>query len=220
MAYALRPGLHCCTVEGQTLCLDVAENGYFSLNAEAGNIVQRLADGEIQPIEDQQRLSTLVEKGILIEIAGDSEWRPPFCQPNADMDPVAGSAHVTELILAVAAQLHAEWQIRQRPLAQILDSFTKRKSASRTSLDTGQAARLRRQIAGFGAANLLLGSTDRCLATSLAFASLCLRRGFPASLIFGVRTGPFTAHCWVQHHDIVLNDNIERVRLYTPILAL
>jgi hypothetical protein len=43
MAYALRPGLHCCTVEGQTLCLDVAENRYFGLNAEAGNIVQRLA---------------------------------------------------------------------------------------------------------------------------------------------------------------------------------
>ena len=108
MAYALRPGLHCCTVEGQTLCLDVAENRYFGLNAEAGNIVQRLADGEIQPIEDQQRLSTLVEKGILIEIAGDSEWRPPFCQPNADMDPVAGSAHVTELILATDPNLEGE----------------------------------------------------------------------------------------------------------------
>lgn len=39
------------------------------------------------------------------------------------------------------------------------------------------------------------------------------------SWVFGVRTEPFSAHCWVQEGDWILNDTVERVRRYTPIMV-
>ncbi len=37
--------------------------------------------------------------------------------------------------------------------------------------------------------------------------------------VFGVATEPFGAHCWVQARDCVLNDSVERIRQYTPIMV-
>ena len=37
--------------------------------------------------------------------------------------------------------------------------------------------------------------------------------------VFGVRCEPFGAHCWVQDDEYVLNDSVEVVQQYTPIMA-
>jgi len=38
--------------------------------------------------------------------------------------------------------------------------------------------------------------------------------------VFGVKLNPFSAHCWVQAGDIVLNDAIDHVTIHTPILVV
>jgi hypothetical protein len=40
------------------------------------------------------------------------------------------------------------------------------------------------------------------------------------SWIFGVSTWPFVAHCWLQLGDLVLNDSLDRVQRYTPIMVV
>ncbi|MBE7219102.1 MAG: lasso peptide biosynthesis B2 protein [Caulobacteraceae bacterium] len=48
---------------------------------------------------------------------------------------------------------------------------------------------------------------------------LFLRRGgCDADWMFGVRTWPFRAHCWLQLGEVVLDDEPRAVRPYTPIL--
>ena len=44
--------------------------------------------------------------------------------------------------------------------------------------------------------------------------------GIQPDWVFGVKTEPFDAHCWVQHGDVVLNDAPDRVRQYSPILVV
>ncbi len=44
--------------------------------------------------------------------------------------------------------------------------------------------------------------------------------GIHPDWVFGVKTEPFDAHCWVQHGEIVLNDAPDRVRQYSPILVV
>ena len=47
------------------------------------------------------------------------------------------------------------------------------------------------------------------------------RAPVPAAVwVFGVRTWPFSAHCWLQIGDAVLDDDPERVGIYPPILAV
>jgi len=38
--------------------------------------------------------------------------------------------------------------------------------------------------------------------------------------VIGIRPDPFLAHCWVQHKGLVLNDDIDNVRTFTPILVI
>ncbi len=57
-----------------------------------------------------------------------------------------------------------------------------------------------------------------CLLDSLALIDAMAVQGCAADWIFGVRLQPFGAHCWVQHRGVVLNDELEHVALFVPIL--
>ena len=41
-----------------------------------------------------------------------------------------------------------------------------------------------------------------------------------AFLVIGVTASPFGAHAWVQIGDVVLNDSVDRVRRFVPILTI
>lgn len=66
---------------------------------------------------------------------------------------------------------------------------------------------------------LFLTARDACLLDSLVLLEFAARRGVEPEWVFGVQTVPFAAHCWVQHGGLVLNDAVERVATFTPILV-
>lgn len=57
-----------------------------------------------------------------------------------------------------------------------------------------------------------------CLRRAYALRLFLRRGGGDAEWVFGVRTWPFRAHCWLEHSGMVLNDDPDVVRAYTPIL--
>ncbi len=70
----------------------------------------------------------------------------------------------------------------------------------------------------------------RRLAPWLPLDGLCLYRshllrtyletlGHSVDWMFGVRTWPFRAHCWLQAGDVALDDEAERVAAYHPIMV-
>jgi hypothetical protein len=46
------------------------------------------------------------------------------------------------------------------------------------------------------------------------------KAGLRPALVFAVRLDPFAAHCWLQHDELVLNDAVDRVGAFTPVLVL
>ena len=66
-------------------------------------------------------------------------------------------------------------------------------------------------------ARLFLPTPSRCLPASLVTAIFLRKRGIAAQIVFGVRTHPFAAHCWVEHEGCVLEDELDRVSAYVPI---
>jgi hypothetical protein len=59
-----------------------------------------------------------------------------------------------------------------------------------------------------------------CLFRSFTLLRHLRREGFDARWVFGVRTWPFHAHCWLQAGDTVLEDTLDRLLPFTPILAV
>lgn len=63
-------------------------------------------------------------------------------------------------------------------------------------------------------------SRDRCLLTAFALSEFLSRYRVRAQCVIGVHARPFGAHCWLEHENFVLNDTVERVRRYAPILRV
>ena len=64
----------------------------------------------------------------------------------------------------------------------------------------------------------LYTAKSRCLLDSLVFVRVLRKYDIPATMTIGVTAKPFAAHAWVQVHDCVLDDTVEHVREFTPIL--
>lgn len=60
----------------------------------------------------------------------------------------------------------------------------------------------------------------KCLLRSFMLLRLLQSKGFQADWVFGVRTWPFAAHCWLQAGRVVLDDVPERLDVYEPILVV
>jgi hypothetical protein len=59
-----------------------------------------------------------------------------------------------------------------------------------------------------------------CIFDSLALLNFFATFDLFPSWVFGVKLGPFHAHCWLQQGSVVLNDSISYVRQFTPIMAV
>lgn len=59
----------------------------------------------------------------------------------------------------------------------------------------------------------------KCLLRAFVLRRHLARQGLAAHWVFGVATWPFSAHCWLQAGSVVLDDTVERVSRYTPILV-
>lgn len=60
----------------------------------------------------------------------------------------------------------------------------------------------------------------QCMFDSLALVEFLACYGLCPQWVFGVRTEPFYAHCWVQQENFLMNEDIDRVRSYAPIMAV
>jgi hypothetical protein len=60
----------------------------------------------------------------------------------------------------------------------------------------------------------------RCLFDSLVLSVYLTRGTVPCTFVIGVATKPFVAHAWVQIAGSVLNDTVEHVQDFAPILSV
>jgi hypothetical protein len=75
-------------------------------------------------------------------------------------------------------------------------------------------------LAQFDALRPLFPRKYLCLFDSLAQLEFLSRFGLYPTWIFAVIPEPFEAHCWLQQGDVVLNDSVEEVTKFTPIMAI
>ena len=210
MRYDLAPDVHMALVDDDVVLLDARNDLYACLAAsDAGAIRSGYAT---RRWDDGGLVRELATAGYLVP-ASDAPTivEPTPCLPRQDLHTLVGDiprVSPADLIDAMVSGLSTAWRLRmQRPRHWL------RRRAGGTIADDRCIALARR----FAEAHLHLPGLARCLPRSLALIDFLDRRGATAQLIFGVRTHPFEAHCWVQSGDVILNDTVSRASWYTPI---
>jgi hypothetical protein len=118
--------------------------------------------------------------------------------------------------------LRAQLSLKLRPIQSIVEAVRDRKA--RRAADEAQEAdpaRLRALVTAFARLRPLFYTLRAaCLLDSLTLLHFLSAEGIHPDWVFGVKTEPFDAHCWVQHGEFLLNDVPDRVRQYSPILVV
>ncbi|MDB5580800.1 MAG: hypothetical protein JWR80_5976 [Bradyrhizobium sp.] len=222
MRYRLRANLHHCIFGNRVIFLDADSGRYSCLGPQSDRALQRLIANDFFATDDVPDLEPLVRSGILVVLEGEDE--PPSASiplPLSDLGSEWYSrAAISTVAMTVVAQLCSRSALRRRSLTKIRERTALSRRECGEIGEPRSMAIATEAAAAFARTELLFPRTDRCLPRSLAFLGVCGRKGFFPSIVFGVRTNPFTAHCWAQYGTIVLNDQIDRVRLFTPIFAL
>ena len=237
--YSLADHVFVCVNDEHVVVLDLKQDRYWALEASqtqalAGLVpgwpvqaTHRPDEGPCDPGEARQVAELLIEQGIL-------------CAPGnrgKDATPVQASAPLRELLCAdefrsapvgcgvlvnfLAASLGAKLTLRRGPFERVIREFRARKAMQSKGSSAIDLERARRLVESFFRLRVFFFSShNECLFDSLALLGFLARYGIYADWVFGVQARPFAAHCWVQQDDVVLNDTLEHIGGYTPIMAV
>lgn len=223
MRYQLREGLFHCIAGKNVIFLDLPKNRYFALPAPCTQAFRQLVarNGE-KFAGTEEALSSLIEAGYLLEgptPAGNFNNLEIELANNGVFGRNQGNFEVWEFLVALYWELLTSLKLRLFPLSSILERFCMSRCAKGSGGRTAQLE-IDRWVSAFDQTALILGRTNRCLVRSLAMFSVLRGHGVTAALVVGVRSDPFSAHAWVQYDDIVLNDSVDQINNYAPILVL
>jgi hypothetical protein len=113
------------------------------------------------------------------------------------------------------ACVSADRKLTHYAFMSTLDSIRKKRPGSVISIE-----RIQYFVAIFNSLRLWYPRPYLCLFDSLALIEFLSIYQIRPTWVFGVTADPFQAHCWVQHELTVLNDNLWRIRPYTPIMLV
>lgn len=223
MAYRLRDNLHYCICGGRVVFLDVNADRYFCLPGPAEIAFREFVTEAPNALFSEETLRPLLSRGLLVSDVTQSGLQPIVCMPRPTRDlAVSGDRRppLKTSVLVIFTQLRIATLLRRGRLADIKRTVEQKVCRPQGTSHADTSSLLNRVAMAFAVADRFLPSADRCLVRSLAFHAICRRNGVSPTLVIGVRTNPFTAHCWVQRYDCVLTGDFEQARLFTPIMVI
>lgn len=219
MDYNLRPGLSYCMIDGRPIFLDTDEDRYFRL---AGSLEDAFRGYVNSDAGDRSSVNALVDRAILVPApARDnrvSRVAPP-ARSSIELETGAGTGSFAAFPRVFMIVWRARRELAERPLKAVLDDLLRYRDKRRPDAGRPRVAEERVLEAAnlFMRARLYVPINTCCLLDSIALATYLAGRGLPANMVFGVTDAPFSAHCWIQVNDLVLNDTVGNTMAYTPI---
>lgn len=220
-AVILKPRVGYCDIGDRLVFLDVDRDRYLMIAPELDMAARDLVAGRVV---DANGLAALAATGLFISSHAAAGSSHPFSgirptrawcdRAEGTSNKLAFGVHYVAAFLCLA---FSHLVARYCPFRMRIFLAT---SLTRSGEKASLPSKIPALLAAFHSATLVFPRKDRCLADALAlhaYLALCRLR---TTIVFGVQLGPFQAHCWVQHGDVVLGQDIETVRAFRPVLAL
>ena len=168
----------------------------------------------------------LLSLGILSERAADAKDALPTAYPlpteaiDPDLPVPSRRSFCTRAGAFFASSARASRELRGQRFQLIVESVRARKSRNAGRALLSDFERARSLVSVFDRLRWYYPRSYLCLFDSLALIHFLARFGMFPDWVFGVTADPFEAHCWVQAGNVVLNDTVERVSAFTPIMSI
>jgi hypothetical protein len=229
---ALARHVFVCMQGEHVVFLDVRRDRYFALESSRTAGLADVVPGWPVPatvaIERSQQtavVALLLDKGILTpavengKVAAPIQAEPPRSDLTADTLDETPRVGAGELLRFVSAAIRAALLLKYRSFESVIHRVGVR--AARTGATALDASRTHRLVAVFATLRpFFFTAKDACLFDALALSEFLASYRIYPRWIFGVQARPFAAHCWLQLGSTVLNDTVEHVRRYTPIMVV
>ena len=211
MPYVPPSHVRLANVEGDIVLFDILEDEYLAIPRDCAAHVLSALSGEPHDHLDPA-LVELLESGLLAD--SSACWHPDAgSRPAALPDPLlpAGRCPIRLLIVFMLATAATYLSYRRgKPVA----SFPHREHLAAAAQSPDTMAQI---MAQFTWLRGLVPGSGRCLIQSMLLTRFLGDMGIRPELVFGVRTHPFEAHCWVEWGGYVLNDSPDHVSWFTVI---
>lgn len=216
MTWKLSPGVGFCRAGDDLVFLDLKRDRYLRLAGRDRLMFDALGEAASA---DHAAWTRLQAAGLVTRGAAADRIEPAFADvPDRDIHMLAP---VRPSLSAVAQTIGSlVWARRAAASVRIARTiaFIGRRKAKIGPGDTYMSPTT---IAlRFEASRAFAPIARRCLIDSLALMRLCLARDASPTLVFGVRTDPFAAHCWLQHEGRILTCASDDALGFTPILVV
>jgi len=222
--YSLRHNLSYCLIDGHAIFLDLDGDRYFQLDDHLEPAFLAHID---TGVVDKAGIDALIERRILVRGSAPDRCSHTVTAPTrSSLELTAGSARVgvTAILRVITIVRRTRRQLRTQPIRAVLDDLLRYREDRQVDAAAPEPPEVRilEHASVFGRSRLYvpLETSTSCLLDSIALTKYLADHGVWAHIVFGVTSNPFSAHCWVQYGDLVLNDTVGNAASYTPIRVI
>jgi hypothetical protein len=180
------------------------------------------SESTTMPDQPLQTAEQLVKRGVLttVQTQGKELAAPRVSMATAEFErrsrpPSFKPHHAYNFVKAsIDAFASLRWKPLERTVGEVRQRKARRENARSRASDDTNLVEIFDHLRPYFPRDYL------CLFDSLALVNFLARYGRFPQWVFGVRSDPFSAHCWVQQDSCVLNDSMEHVQTYVPIMSV
>lgn len=223
MTWHLNEDISYCWLDGRLFFLDIHRDFYFQLpDALERNFLDYLEAPDNADINRLIRCNLLSQSTTKTRGSTASDIEPPS-QSVPETPGINGRAPASVVwdVFIIVAKMRR--QLRKRSLKFILQALSEYRRARICVADIDETEVQRRvteAAIAFNRTRPYVPIETRCLIDSLSMVRFLAKRGLHSNLVMGVACDPFSAHAWVQHGALVLNDSVGNAQAYAPILVI
>ena len=246
-SYFLSPHVHLCVAGKQVVLLDLERDKYLALAHEhpVGRWVRgwpAIPDAAVDRATDSgapaapgaegagaenRLLAKMLAQRLLVTDPALGKVAAPIIADEAKVALVEHRLHEQPHATAgqfwnlLRAHALAKWSLKRRPIKEVVEAARLRKKRASTTAVELDIERTRTLVSAFFYLRpLLYTANNACLLDSLTLTRFLALYGVFPDWVFGVKTDPFYAHCWVQQGGYVFNDSPDYVGEFARILVV
>ncbi|MEO1247786.1 MAG: lasso peptide biosynthesis B2 protein [Pseudomonadota bacterium] len=214
-----------CFADNHYVFLDLRSDEYMCLGRAQSEEFKGMLSSGLD--EESVIVQTLLEKGLFVTDEAAGKYPVPQKVESASTSlltgaadkprPAIGPAHVFRFFAACGT---ASWNLRWRSIEQTVRQVERRKNVKGRNAARSNGADIIELFAIFQALRPYYPRPYLCLFDSLALVHFLARFNIYPEWVYGVKLEPWGAHCWVQSEDLVVNDIVDNVNGYTPIMSI